>query len=156
MSGQTSTIPTAYDLLYTAIDGISWTDRSVGVTSDVQVEISTEVANLGREVVLLGQVRGEQEYTSIGARTRDEDYTIDLWVIIRWPGDTGLEALARAWQVWAEVESLLSSAPHITLGQASGVLWNELKTPVGTPTNEDAGAGYVIRSGVKVRSRIRP
>lgn len=152
----TSTIPVAYRELQRVLSAVDWPARLGQSDAAVDVEIASELRDEGREIVLIGQVRGDQEFTALGAKHRDEDYTISLFVVVRYPGDSGLAALERAWQLWAVVESLLSSADYIALGQSQGVLWNELVNPIGTPTHEPEGSGYVVTSGVRFRSRIRP
>lgn len=153
---QSSTIPTAVTALHDLLADVQWPDRPTGGSGDVCVEVSSELRDMGREVILLGQIRGDQEFTAIGARSRDEDYTVDMFVVVRWPGDNGLQAMDRAWQIFAQIELLLASPQYVALAQSAGVAWNELKRPQGTPTTEDEGAGHVIASAVRFRSRIRP
>lgn len=152
----TSSVPTAVTELYELLGLQQWPDRPNGAPGTVEVDLTSELRDGSREVVMLGQIRGDQEFTALGARSRDEDYTVDLFVVVRWPGDDAITAMQRAWQLFAVVEELLSSAGHIATGQAAGVLWCELQRPQGTPTTEPEGAGHVITSAVRFRSRIRP
>lgn len=151
-----STVPTVLEDLEQLLKDVVWPARASGVESPVDIRGSAELGSAGREAVLIGQVRGSQEYTAMGARSRDEDFRIEMFVVIRFPGDTALEAALRAWQLFGVLERLFTSAEYIAMGERAGVLWNEFVDLVGTPTAEDEGSGHVIQSHLRVRSRIRP
>lgn len=154
---QTSTCPAALFGLLDLLADVDWPARPGGADAVVDVAFASQVRDVGSESVLLGQVRGDQEFTALGARSRDEDYDIALYVQIRWPGDTAREAAERAWQLFGVIERLIASEDYMALGSDLGVLWNEIRSADGTPTREDDGsAGYVIESALRVRSRIRP
>ena len=104
-----------------------------------------------REMVIIGNVAGEQDYVALGTQRRDEDYTVDLYVSVLWPGYTALEAMGRAWELFAVIESVVRS--NLDAG-GPGVLWNELKRPLGDVTSEDEGYAYQVTSALRVRARI--
>lgn len=119
----------------------------------VQVKIGPG-RDLEDQVLMLGDVVGDQEWSHIGARKRDEDYTIELYVLVAVPGDDDLEAAQRAWGLFAQVSNLLRQPENVALASSAGVLWNELKNPTGVPTVETEGHGYAIESAVRFRTRI--
>jgi hypothetical protein len=110
--------------------------------------------NLENQVVMLGVVDGDEDWAQIGGRKRDEDYTVDLFVLVSVPGDSALEACTRAWDLFARISATLRDPDHIATGHDAGVLWNEVKRPRGVPTIEAEGHGYVIESAVRFRARI--
>lgn len=147
---KTSAVPAAFEALYLELDAIEWEGRRVDVL------LTSDVWDQSRECVLLGEVRGDQEWALLGARSKDEEFTVDLFVVVRWPGHVRLEAATRAWEILAQVERLLADPAYIALAQSAGVQWNALTSPIGTPTVEDEGAGYVVKAMVKFKSRITP
>ena len=154
---QTSTCPTALFGFLDLLKDVDWPARPAGQDSSVDVDFASQVRDVGSESVLIGQLRNDEEFSALGARSRDEDYEIAFYVQIRWPGDTAREAAERAWQLFGVIERLIASDDYIALGSEFGVLWQEIRSADGTPTREDdGGAGYVIESALRVQSRIRP
>lgn len=140
----TSTIPATYRALHDLLAAADWPVRppSVSVGMPRQAE---------REMVIVGDVEGSQEWAAIGSVRRDEDYTVDLFVVVLWPGYTQLEALERAWELWGVVEDTVRA--NVAAG-GTGVLWNEVQRPSGQTAVDDEGYSYQISSGVRVRARI--
>jgi hypothetical protein len=102
-------------------------------------------------MVILGDVVGDQEWASIGGARRDEDYTVDLYVVVLWPGYDQLEAMTRAWNLYAVVEDVVRENPG---AGGAGVMFSEVKRPSGATSVDDEGYAYQITSGVRTRARI--
>lgn len=143
----TSVAPEAIAQLHALLEGADWPERKPQVTLGV-------TKDLAREVVLLGDWESEQEWAPFGQRRRDEDATLEIFVLVAWPGYSALEAMRRAFALFAVIESLLRDPDHIATGREAGVLWNEIRNPRGRATVEDDGYGYVVQSGVRFRARI--
>lgn len=139
----TSTVPAVVTALHRLLVDADWPIRvpSISVGLPRQAE---------REMVILGDVVGDQEWASVGASRRDEDYTLDLFVVVLWPGYDQLEALTRAWELFAVVEDVIRSNPG---AGGTGVMWSEVKRPNGTSSVDDEGYAYQITSGVRTRAR---
>jgi hypothetical protein len=104
-----------------------------------------------REMVIIGNVSGDQQWASIGTQRRDESYTVDLYTVVLWPGYTALEAMQRAWEMFGVVETAIRD--NVQVG-GTGVLWNEIATPTGDLSVEDEGYAYQVTSALRVRARI--
>lgn len=140
----TSTVPATIKGLHRLLREADWPMRSPSVTLGLPPQPE-------REMVVIGNVSGDQDYVALGTQRRDEDYTVDLYVVVLWPGYSALEAMERAWELFAVVETVVRS--NLDAG-GLGVLWNELKRPVGDVTTEDEGYAYQISSALRVRARI--
>lgn len=140
----TSTVPAVITALHRLLVDADWPMRipSVMVGLFRQAEW---------EMVIIGDVNGDQEWASIGASRRDEDYTLDLFVVVLWPGYDQLEALTRAWELYAVVENVVRANPG---AGGPGVMWSEVRRPNGTSSVDDEGYAYQISSGVRTRARI--
>jgi hypothetical protein len=139
-----STTPATITALQQLLSEADWPLRPPSVTLGLPRQPE-------REMVIIGNVTGSQEWASLGTQRRDEDYTIDLYVFVLWPGYTALEAMTRAYELWAVVEDTVRS--NLAAG-GTGVLWNEIARPAGDVTAEDEGFAYQISSGIRVRARI--
>lgn len=140
----TSTVPAVITALHRLLVDADWPLRIPSVTVGLPRQAE-------REMVIIGDVNGDQEWASIGASRRDEDYTLDLFVVVLWPGYDQLEALTRAWELYAVVEDVIRANPG---AGGTGVMWSEVKRPNGTSSVDDEGYAYQITSGVRTRARI--
>lgn len=140
----TSTVPAVITALHRLLVDADWPMRIPSVTVGLPRQAE-------REMVIIGDVNGDQEWASIGASRRDEDYTLDLFVVVLWPGYDQLEALTRAWELYAVVEDVIRANPG---AGGTGVMWSEVKRPNGTSSVDDEGYAYQITSGVRTRARI--
>jgi hypothetical protein len=140
----TSTVPAVVTALHRLLVDADWPLRvpSISVGLPRQAE---------REMVIIGDVSSDQEWASIGTARRDEDYTVDLYVVVLWPGYDQLEALSRAWELYAVVEDVVRDNPG---AGGAGVLWSEVKRPSGATSVDDEGYAYQISSGIRTRARI--
>lgn len=155
MTATTTTVPVAITELFEHLSDLDWPDRPSGITGDVEVILSSELRDQTREAIVIGGVNGDREATALGRCSIDESYTVNVFIVVAWPGDTALEVMERAWQMFAVVEAELF-AMGSTRNPPDGILWHEISRPEGTPTTQDEGHGYVISFGVSFRSRIRP
>jgi len=140
----TSTVPAVVSALHRLLVDADWPSRVPAVTVGLPRQAE-------REMVVLGDVVGDQEWASIGGSRRDEDYTLDVYVVVLWPGYAQLEALNRAWELFAVVEEVIRSNPG---AGGAGVLWSEMKRPSGSTSVDDEGYAYQITSGIRTRARI--
>jgi hypothetical protein len=122
---------------------------------DAQISYGHPGDTMDRETIFLGQARGSHSLATVrsGRRTRDEEYTIDVWVATTAVGPTPQEASERAWTLAAELEDVC--ADDATLG-LPGVLWARIDDWQDTPTFDDERRGWAttLRIGVAVRSRL--
>lgn len=140
----TSTVPATLTALRRLLVEADWPLRIPSVSLGLPRQVE-------REMVIVGDVAGDQEWASIGAGRRDEEYSVDLYVVVLWPGYDSLESMTRAWDLWAVVEDLVRANPG---AGGPGVMWSEVKRPTGTTSVDDEGYAYQISSGVRVRARI--
>ena len=140
----TSTVPAVLTALPRNLVEAAWPLRVPSVTVGLPRQAE-------REMVILGDVVGDQEWASIGGARRDEDYTVDLYVVVLWPGYDQLEAMTRAWDLYAVVEDVVRENPG---AGGAGVMFSEVKRPSGATSVDDEGYAYQITSGVRTRARI--
>ena len=140
----TSTVPAVLTALHRNLVEADWPLRVPSVTVGLPRQAE-------REMVILGDVVGDQEWAAIGATRRDEDYTVDLYVVVLWPGSDQLEAMTRAWELYAVVEDVVRENPG---AGGAGVMFSEVKRPSGATSVDDEGYAYQITSGVRTRARI--
>lgn len=107
---------------------------------------------LDRETVMLMRVRGDESFVAIDGRHKDQDFEQSIFVLVSNPTATSTEAMDRAYAIWAIVERTLRA--NKAIGRETGILWQEIKSPSGTPTIETQGRGYVIESAIRFRARI--
>ena len=140
----TSTVPATLTALRRLLVEADWPLRIPAVSLGLPRQVE-------REMVIVGDVSGDQEWATVGGGRRDEDYTVDLYVVVLWPGYDALESMTRAWELWGVVEDLLRENPG---AGGPGVLWSEIKRPTGTTSVDDEGYAYQISSGIRTRARI--
>lgn len=140
----TSTVPAVITALHRLLVDADWPTRIPSVTVGLPRQAE-------REMVILGDVAGDQEWAAIGGSRRDEDYTLDLYVVVLWPGYDQLEAMTRAWELYSVVEDVVRDNPG---AGGAGVMFSEIKRPSGATSVDDEGYAYQITSGVRTRARI--
>ena len=140
----TSTVPAVITAMHRLLVDADWPLRIPSVTIGLPRQAE-------REMVIIGDVNGDQEWASIGTSRRDEDYTVDLFVVVLWPGYDQLEALSRAWELFGVVEDVIRANPG---AGGTGVMWSEVKRPSGASSVDDEGYAYQITSGVRTRARV--
>jgi hypothetical protein len=81
------------------------------------VQISEAWVQPDRESIVIGDATMEQEWQSLGARTRSEDVTVDIWITVIRPGDTAADARTRCEELAGFVATVLRTTPGtIALG----------------------------------------
>lgn len=140
----TSTVPAVITALHRLLVDADWPLRIPSVTVGLPRQAE-------REMVIIGDVNGDQEWASIGTSRRDEDYTVDLFVVVLWPGYDQVEAMSRAWELFGVVEDVIRANPG---AGGTGVMWSEVKRPSGASSVDDEGYAYQITSGVRTRARV--
>lgn len=144
MTVATSTVPATLAALTTLLVAQEYPLRQPSVTLGLPRQAE-------REMVIIGNVSGDQQWSAIGNARRDESYTVDLYTVVLWPGYTALEAMERAWELFGTVEQTIRD--NVQVG-GTGVLWNEIAAPTGDLTVEDEGYAYQVTSALRVRARI--
>ncbi len=144
-----STVPSAIRNLLDALEAVDATAWAGHAPPAIELGIDGD----STEMVTLGIVDGDEEWVALGSNKRDEQFDVDLFVIVRTPGLTPLEALDRAWHLWGVVDDAITARAQ-ELAQSSGAMWAQMKRPRGVPTVEGTeGAGYVVQSAVRFRAR---
>lgn len=88
--------------------------------SGVQVAYSWPGRNAEREVVCGGKFEFTQQREGYG-RAREENLTIDLFVVARMPGGTVEDAETRAVELGAVVEDVIGANPHLAGVKVAGI-----------------------------------
>lgn len=100
---------------------------------------------------------GDQQFATLGARSRDETYAV-LCAIEQWSGDPTMQALRDgAFALLATVETLLrgtgGNPGDTTLGGA--VLYSQIAGGIEVmPTEDTTGAGLGIQFHIQCRARL--
>ena len=144
MTVATSTVPATLRALTELLADQDFPTRQPSVTLGLPRQAE-------REMVIVGNVSGDQEWRAIGNQRRDENYTVDLYTVVLWPGYSAIEAMERAWQMFGVVETAIRE--NVQVG-GTGVLWNEISGPTGDLSVEDEGYAYQVTSALRVRARI--
>ena len=145
----TSTIPAVLDELKTALElraGL------VGVTV-FSAHMGDEVTRAPEAIVLGLDVPFEQNFASLGAQSRDEEYTIEGVVLTTQPGageDAAKAARDRAFYIVAEIEDQLRA--DAKLGERA--LWAGFGTGRFQQGTGDRTRIAAIEFGIKVKARI--
>lgn len=125
----------------------------------VQVAYSGPVkeAETAAEMVFLGGVEGDQEWSSLGAMSRQEEYAINLFCIVFRAQAEGTEQQAeeRCWTIWNEVCNALVSDPGLTGTFRGGWAKPGRFTQVTVPTLEPVGFSARMDAQVDVTAQLR-
>jgi len=148
MTELVSAVPGFTTALLTALRAVPAGDWGAAVPT---IDIGRK-KELDRETVMLMRVRGDEKYHALTGRHKDQDFEQSLFVLVSNPLATSTEAMDRAYEIYGVIELALRADKAI--GREHGVLWQEIKTPSGTPTVETQGRGYVVESAVRFRTRI--
>lgn len=87
---------------------------------DVQVAYSWPGRDAEREVICGGKFEFTQQREGYG-RPREENLTIDLFVVARMPGSTVEDAETRAVELGAIVEDVIGANPHLAGVKVAGI-----------------------------------
>jgi len=105
-----SIIPTAIDFLLDALSEITDLD-------DTQITEGWAANAAQRESIVIGGASSDQEWGNLGAQRKNEDCSIDVYIMVSQPGGTATEVRRRAYELADIVDEWLrSSTNNITLG----------------------------------------
>lgn len=124
--------------------------------SGIQVEPTHPGAAIEEETIFLGDAHdGKHEIANLkaGRKSRNEEFTLDVYVAVLTPGNSATEAEQRAFALLGEVESMLADDPRVGLAasvlqSAEGGDWEESLEP------EELGWTCALRFEVKCRARL--
>lgn len=127
-----------------ALDGIS-----VQPKGPVQADAVTP------EMVYLGRVRGEQDWASLGAYRREEEYTIDLF-IRNWAADlTELAIDTRCWAIFTAIGEAIHVDPALDALLQGGNIQVKTFEQDSQPTLEPLGFRGWLDAQLLVTAQIR-
>lgn len=143
-----STVPTARATLLAALQA---------KPALAQIQVAYQHPGDAREAdsIYLGEVRRDSSIPTLraGRKTREERFTIDVWVDCAGDGPTAQTASERAWGYVGELEDILADDPSLGLTAPFRV--------VGTSGDENLffdearrGFGSLIRVGVECETRL--
>lgn len=149
-----STIPTVATKLLQLLNAATWPGAKPQISDSDPDEPE-------REVVIVGDTDAEgendQDWGTIGARTRDERYAMRLDVKVISPGLSTSEARDRAFALFAVVEKVLIDNPTLGIDATPNaqLVQAQLRQPTHRQGAIDEGKGCVIESAVRVHARLR-
>jgi hypothetical protein len=142
---QPSSIPRVKSALVTALESATWPGARPTVSWGWP-------RGDHREMVLVGDtLSSSQRWSHLGARLREEDYTLEVVISVLHPGDTQQEATERAFALLAVIEETLRSGPNLDL---PGITFAEIADPDLAEAPADEGYAAVIVTGIHVTGRI--
>lgn len=144
----TSTIPTTIDNL------LGYLQDASDLTG-VQIIDGPDSRDVDREAVFVttDDTDSEQSWASIGAQSREEDYSLRVVVHVKNPGATMKEARDRSFAIFGVVETVVRA--HKDLGlPAVRVPRAQTTGPRLDQWGDDEGFGAQIISGIRVQARI--
>ena len=108
------------------------------------------------EMVFLGRIRGEQDWSSLGNRQRSETYTIDLFIRtwVAQAGTTELDLDTRCWAIFAATADALRSDPGLT-GLLDGNVQVKTFEQDSVPTLEPIGWRGWLDAQLLVTAHVR-
>ena len=111
----------------------------------------TQQGDHGADHVWFGDTDQSEEWGSLGAHARNENYVIELTAVAYLPGDDPQAAEARGWTLQGEISQALRSDPSL-----GGLLsqYAELQTTRMTVDPASAG-GWVARANLRVHCVAR-
>lgn len=107
----TSSIPTFKAALQSALLALTGTGQSL---DGVQVAYGSPMPNPRAEIIMLGDVTGNQAPVLLGRQRRDEDYDLDVYVRVQRTTTDQKAVTERAFAIAAVVESTLRTDPTLT------------------------------------------
>ncbi len=143
-----STVPAFKQALVAALQAATWP------VSNPQVSYGPP-RNETREDVIVGDTAqeggAERQWAALGNRSIDEEYALNLWVIVTNPGDTCKAATDRAFALYDVVQSVLRTTPGLGV---TGITASSLAQAEHTESLTDEGFVCTIESAVRVTARI--
>jgi hypothetical protein len=144
----TSSLPAVKVALVSTID--------TATDADIQVAYGHPGKHLAAESVIVGDTDdADQAWASLGARTRTENYSIKVDILILKAYATQQEATERAFDVFADIETALRA--NVTLGVAGKRIEVQAvprQLQEGVVDDNGLGYGAVLRTLARVTARI--
>jgi hypothetical protein len=121
--------------------------------SGVRVNYGPALPDPGRESVNILGLSGEQQWASLGRLAKDEEYTVDLMIVVIREGQQTQPAVERAYDLLAELENQLRE----NAGSPTGT--GTVRVAAVSSVQLEVGASDTTRSalltiGVRVEARI--
>lgn len=143
-----STIPAFKRALVAALDVATWAGGAPQVCYGPPLEGT-------REDVIVGDTAQEgdsdRRWAALGNRSIEEQYALNLWVIVTNPGETCQVATERAFALYDVVQAVLRVTPGMGV---TGVTASSLAQAEHTESVTDEGFVCTIESAVRVEARI--
>lgn len=142
-----STVPAFKQALVDALEAATWDGMP-------QISYGPPLAGT-REDVIVGDTAqeggAERDWAALGNRSIDEQYVLNLWVVVTNPGDTCKFATERAFALYDVVQSVLRATPGLGV---TGIVASSLAQAEHTESLTDEGFVCTIESAVRVQARI--
>jgi len=107
--------------------------------------------NAPREFIALGDVSGSQDFATLGAKRKDEIYTLDVYCSVLREGNQQQACTERCFELAAEIENFLRDDPTCS----STVRVAQLKSPFSlTEYGSDQARQSVLTIGIEATERI--
>lgn len=124
---------------------------------DVQPKGPVQADAVTPEMVYLGRVRGDQDWASLGAYRREEEYTIDLF-IRNWAAENGtteLEIDTRCWAIFTAIGEAIHVDPALDQLLQGGNIQVKTFEQDSQPTLEPLGFRGWLDAQLLVTAQIR-
>lgn len=149
-------MPAALSLVPAARAALFTTLTTAFTGSGVQVSYSHPGDAMERETVYLGDARGGHELATVraGRRSRDQTFSIDVWVETTCEGPDAQVASERAWELYGELEDIVANDASLGLTQPFWAAVAEFEETVGWDI-ERQGAAARLRASVACTGRLQ-
>ena len=123
--------------------------------SGVQVSYSHPGDAMETDTVYLGDIRGRSAPATIkaGRRTRDESYTVDVWVETTVDGPSAQGASERAWTLAAAVEDVVAADASLGLPPPFRAFLGDMDERIGLDEDRRGWASK-IRMSIDCQMRL--
>lgn len=145
MSGTTWSVVLVKQALIDLLEAADWPGSRPQISWGVPRTVDREA------IVIGGTQNGDQEWSLLGGRRRQEDYYLQVWVNVE--HTTQKDATIRAVELLGVVETELRANPHLN-GAVPAGQWAEIRSPrlVEAPGTDSYEAE--ISFDIRVKARI--
>lgn len=141
----TSTFPRVKAALVEKLNDADWPARKPTVSYGWPRTDTREIVAIG------GTTSSEQTWAQLGARRRDEDYRIEVAIMVTTPGQSQQKATERAFELLGVIENALRTDPGLGL---EGVICAEVADPQVDEAPDTEGYIALVITGIRVTARI--
>jgi hypothetical protein len=141
----TSTFPRVKAALVEKLTDANWPSRKPTVSYGWPRTDTREIVAVG------GTTSSEQRWAQLGARRRDEDYRIEVAIMVTTPGQSQQSATERAFELLGVIENELRDDPGLGL---EGVICVEVADPQVDEAPDTDGYIALVITGIRVTARI--